>query len=166
MRVSDLNSDYQNSNTKNGGTTDSTQGESFDQLFDKVQQGNEHSSQSHSNQGGSAQTVSTPGKSEPAASLTTDNNYYRYRRDAVDSSKSDFMVAVEQALRDNMLGIDREKIEEIEEQMEVVKADNSLTNEEKTKKLDDLQQQIDSIIEAAVERTKEKLTEESLYGNV
>ena len=59
------------------------------------------------------------------------------------------------------LGIDREKIEELEKEMEAVKVDTTLSAEEKTDKLNDLQQQIDSIIKEAVERAKEKLAKES-----
>ena len=75
--------------------------------------------------------------------------------------QSYFMAMVEQTLRDNMLGIDREKIEALEKEIEAVKNDPRLSANEKADKLKALQNEKDSIIKAAVERMKERLAEES-----
>jgi len=150
VKTSNIGSSEQHSvfNKNKSGSANSNTDKSFDLFLEQTQKSNQNAERSRKTASDAATAESKP---------STQNNLETYN-----SKKSNFMKAVEQALRDNMLGIDREKIKQLEKEMEVVKNNSTLSNDEKSKKLEDIQQQIDSIIKAAVERTKDKLSKESL----
>jgi len=64
----------------------------------------------------------------------------------------DFMNEAMQGILDSRMGIDRDKLEEIEAMMEEVANDDSLSPEQKEKKLEELQKLYDKVIEEAVEK--------------
>jgi hypothetical protein len=62
---------------------------------------------------------------------------------------------IRQLLLDSRIGIDRKKIEQIEEEMKRVEADTTLTQEEKQIKLAALKKEIENLIETAKNRSVE-----------
>ncbi|WDE13689.1 hypothetical protein [Thalassomonas haliotis] len=68
-------------------------------------------------------------------------------------SREDFMDKAIQGTLDQRVGLDREKLQELEEQMQKVTANENLTDEQKAEQLAALQQQIDEITEKAAEHT-------------
>ncbi|WDE00939.1 hypothetical protein [Thalassomonas actiniarum] len=68
-------------------------------------------------------------------------------------SREDFMEKAIQGTLDQRTGVDREKLEELEEQMQKVAANKNLTDEQKAEQLAALQQQIDEITEEAAKQT-------------
>jgi len=68
-------------------------------------------------------------------------------------SREDFMKAAIEGTLDQRLGLDREKLQEIEDKMKEVAENSSLTIEQKTEQLDALQAQIDDITREAGENT-------------
>jgi len=62
-----------------------------------------------------------------------------------------------QAIVDNRLGIDKEKLKEIEAMMAEVANDDSLSPEEKAKKLEQLQELMEKEIEESIERTQQQM---------
>lgn len=57
---------------------------------------------------------------------------------------------------DSRMGIDKEKIKEIEAMMEEVAKDDSLSPEQKAKKLEELQKLMDEVIEEAIEKLQQQ----------
>lgn len=127
----------------------------FSQLLKKIHQSNQHTAIARQT---SSSAITGATATEIGATVRTN---FQETSDDLLPQKTDFMKAVEQALRDNMLGIDREKIDQLEKEMEAIKNDPTLSTEEKAEKLNEIQQQIDSIIKEAVERTKDKLSKEA-----
>jgi len=64
----------------------------------------------------------------------------------------DFLGNAFQNILDSRMGIDKEKLKEIEAMMEEVAKDESLSPEQKEKRLEELQELYDDVIEQAVER--------------
>ena len=161
MKVSNNELNIQSSNqTKRTATESSSVGNAvFARILDQTPQSNREAASTQ------IQRDSSPPAKEIIKTAKATGVISKNNLEASNSQKTDFMKAVEQAMRDNMLGIDREKIEELEQEMEAIKNNPTLSADEKSRKLEDIQQQIDSIIKAAVERTKEKLSKESLYGD-
>jgi len=65
-----------------------------------------------------------------------------------------------QSILDNRMGLDKEKLKEIEAMMEEVAKDESLSPEQKTKKLEELQKLMDQVIEESVEKLKNQAEQE------
>ncbi|WDE03496.1 hypothetical protein SG34_019140 [Thalassomonas viridans] len=68
-------------------------------------------------------------------------------------SREDFMKAAIQGTVDQRLGLDREKLQELEAKMKQVAENDDLTAEQKAEQLAALQQQIDEITQKAAETT-------------
>jgi len=71
----------------------------------------------------------------------------------------DFMTQAAQSILDNRLGIDKEKLKEIEAMMEEVANDENLSPEQKEKKLAELQELYEEVIEESVKRLEMQTTE-------
>ena len=95
-----------------------------------------------------SETGSAIGDDEPVNNSQTDN---------VDSTapteQTERQRTINQLLLDARLGIDREKLKEIDEKMEDVKNDTSLTSDEMQKKLQALQAAKEALIKEAQERS-------------
>lgn len=68
-------------------------------------------------------------------------------------SREDFMKTALQSTLDQRIGVDREKLQELEEQMQKVAENTNLTAEQKAEQLAALEQQRDEIIEKAAKNT-------------
>ena len=105
------------------------------------------------------QVKSSTVESSLYASDTTDTapeiNSARNRNEEPISFESFYQDAM-QAILDNRLGIDKEKLKEIEAMMEEVASDDSLSPEEKAKKLEQLQELMEKEIEKSIERTQQQ----------
>jgi len=66
-----------------------------------------------------------------------------------------------QSILDSRMGLDKEKLKEIEAMMEEVAKDESLSPEQKTKKLEELQKLMDQVIEESVEKLKKQVEQQS-----
>ena len=74
-----------------------------------------------------------------------------------ESAKSkNLLKEINQLILDARLGIDREKIKELEEKIEAVRNDDSLSPEQKSEKVQALQKQIEQLIEEARKRAVEE----------
>lgn len=72
------------------------------------------------------------------------------------SEHNERLAELNQMLLDARIGLDREKIEELEKEMEAVRRDTSLSPHEKTQKLQALQAEIERVIEEARRRAVEE----------
>lgn len=74
-----------------------------------------------------------------------------------ESTKSKSLLQeINQLILDARLGIDREKIKELEEKMEAISNDDSLSPEQKSEKIQALQREIEQLIEEARKRAVEE----------
>lgn len=68
-----------------------------------------------------------------------------------------------QSILDNRMGLDKEKLKEIEAMMEEVAKDDSLSPDQKAKKLEELQKLMDKVIEESVEKLINNWNNYNLY---
>ncbi len=80
-----------------------------------------------------------------------DNYFFSVLKEAITNRFSEMM----QNILNQRLGIDNEKLQEIEAEMEEVANNESMSPEEKQKALEELVQQRDTFIEESIERAKE-----------
>jgi len=79
-----------------------------------------------------------------------DNYFFSVLKEAITNRFSEMM----QNILNQRLGIDNEKLQEIEAEMEEVANNENMSPEEKQKALEELVQQRDTFIEESVERAK------------
>jgi len=77
----------------------------------------------------------------------------------------DFISNAMENILDSRMGIDKDKLKEIEAMMEEVANDDSLSPEQKAKKLEELQKLYDKVIEEAVEKLESQPTSEKDQQN-
>ena len=99
-------------------------------------------------------------------SLTPNNKtdpVNNYSNGSIAASKEmTFMEKVKQALMDQRTGLDREKIEEIEEAMEIIMNDPSIPAEQKAEMLQKLEEEIKAEFEKAAEKMAEQVKKEAI----
>lgn len=79
-----------------------------------------------------------------------DNYFFSVLKEAITNRFSEMM----QNILNQRLGIDNEKLQEIEAEMEEVANNENMSPEEKQKALEELVQQRDTFIEESIERAK------------
>jgi hypothetical protein len=79
-----------------------------------------------------------------------DNYFFSVLKEAITNRFSEMM----QNILNQRLGIDNEKLQEIEAEMEEVANNENMSPEEKQKALEELAQQRDTFIEESIERAK------------
>lgn len=78
------------------------------------------------------------------------------------TGKSDFLVKVQQQLLDQKLGIDREKLKEIEALMEKIALDENLSDEEKTRMMESLNQMREEVFKQGNDNQRKASTEQAV----
>jgi hypothetical protein len=82
--------------------------------------------------------------------MISDNYFFSVLKEAITNRFSEMM----QNILNQRLGIDNEKLQEIEAEMEEVANNENMSPEEKQKALEELVQQRDTFIEESIERAK------------